>query len=572
MRMRRFVVLVSVCVLGALAVTDAVTRCSRVPPGLNHMKRGIDITTLDFMPVDPGAGNGFRSPLFDFTCDFAMKWTNPHNGIEYEQPDQVEDMVSIPGGVVNGDVKIFKTASDVTNTMSGSAGMGFLNGMFSASGSYDEMKRTITNSSSYIEQVTAFHTAIRADLAPYWAIQLGRYAEIFIDRRLPATFEEGPEVYQEFINHYGTHYFSHGKYGGLLLYRMTTDITAFQQLGEKKVEAEAKGSFFNLLKANGAYTGTTHRVDSTFSSKTTVTIRYYGGHHNPSYNVWYTSVKNNPWLFGGQLAPITNLISDAGKKAAMMKAVTVHMDKAFLRDIQSDIYTMLAKVSDAGLKGVLQAKLAEIVTLLRSTVPNNAAVVALGRELEIPSWFTLKTKLCYKWYADGDGGQCGGGVGTLLCANVNGMTQYYRDDTDRRGGGCKMSWGIQSTLYPPWFRQVQVCFRWYPDGDGGQCGGGAARNLCAPIGSYTPFYRDDTDRRGGGCRMSWRIVVPVSAPLWMKTTRLCYEWYPDGDGGQCGVSGTPRSMCALANSWTPYYRDDTDRRGGGCKMRWGIKI
>jgi hypothetical protein len=94
--------------------------------------------------------------------------------VEYEQPDQVEDLVSIPGGVVNGDVTILKTASDITKSMSGSAGMGLLGGMFSASGSYEEMKRTITNTSSYIEQVTAFHSAVRADLAPYWAIQLGR--------------------------------------------------------------------------------------------------------------------------------------------------------------------------------------------------------------------------------------------------------------------------------------------------------------------------------------------------------------------------------------------------------------
>jgi hypothetical protein len=233
---------------------------------------------------------------------------------------------------------------------------------------------------------------------------------------------------------------------------------------------------------------------------------------------------------------------------------------------------MLAKVSDAGLKRTLQVKLAQIATLLRATVPVHGTVVALGNELEVPTWFTQQTKLCYRWYPDGDGGQCGVGVGRHLCANVNGMTQYYRDDTDKRGGGCRMAWGIQSAHYPSWFSQVQVCFRWYPDGNGGQCGAGVARNLCARIGSYTTYYRDDTDRRSGGCQMSWRIALPSNAPLWMKTARLCYEWYPDGNGGQCGVAGTPRMMCALANAWTQYYRDDTDRRNGGCRMRWGIKI
>ena len=35
-----------------------------------------------------------------------------------------------------------------------------------------------------------------------------------------------------------------------------------------------------------------------------------------------------------------------------------------------------------------------------------------------------------------------------------------------------------------WFKDnVQICYRWYADGDGGQCGGGAAQLLCASVGS-----------------------------------------------------------------------------------------
>ncbi|GFO38969.1 perivitellin-2 67 kda subunit [Plakobranchus ocellatus] len=195
----------------------------------------------------------------------------------------------------------------------------------------------------------------------------------------------------------------------------------------------------------------------------------------------------------------------------------------------------------------------------------------IDRDLTVPQWFTHKTNLCFRWRPDGDGGQCGGGAARLLCAQVGRMTAVYRDDTDRRGGGCRMQWSIQSSGFDSWFSQVQVCYRWYPDGDGGQCGGGAGRLLCAPVNHYSAEYRDDTDRRGGGCRMSWRIVVPDSAPLWMKATKLCFSWYPDGNGGQCGPAPS-RYMCAVANQWTPFYRDDTDKRAGGCRMSWGIKL
>ena len=183
------------------------------------------------------------------------------------------------------------------------------------------------------------------------------------------------------------------------------------------------------------------------------------------------------------------------------------------------------------------------------------------------SWFESNTQLCYKWRPDGDGGQCGGGVGRELCASVGGSTQNYRDDTDNRGGGCRMQWGIMSPQSPAWFRNnVQLCYRWYADGNGGQCGGGAPREMCASVGSYTQEYRDDTDNRGGGCRMSWRITIPNDAPQWIHNIRLCFNW---SGGSQCG-GGVSNQLCATANQWTTYYRDDTDNRGGGCYMSWGL--
>ena len=58
---------------------------------------------------------------------------------------------------------------------------------------------------------------------------------------------------------------------------------------------------------------------------------------------------------------------------------------------------------------------------------------------------------------------------------------------------------------PDWFNDTQLCFRWRPDGDGGQCGDGEPQVLCAKVGTPTPFYRDDTDDRSGGCIMQWGI-------------------------------------------------------------------
>jgi len=134
-----------------------------------------------------------------------------------------------------------------------------------------------------------------------------------------------------------------------------------------------------------------------------------------------------------------------------------------------------------------------------------------------------------------------------------------------------MQWVILSPNAKSWFKRIQMCYRWYADGNGGQCGGGAPRFMCASVGSFTQEYSDDTDGRPGGCRMSWKLSVPRLSPRWVKNMKLCYEWYADGDGGQCG-GGAGRKLCATANTWTTYYRDDTDGRGGGCRMSWGLYL
>ena len=94
--------------------------------------------------------------------------------------------------------------------------------------------------------------------------------------------------------------------------------------------------------------------------------------------------------------------------------------------------------------------------------------------------------------------------------------------------------------------------------------------LCAPVGSYTSEYQDDTHHGSGGCRMSWMLSVPVTAPQWLLDVQLCFLW--DGPSYKCGYV-SERELCARANHWTTYYRDDSDgRSGGGCQMAWKLQL
>jgi hypothetical protein len=58
----------------------------------------------------------------------------------------------------------------------------------------------------------------------------------------------------------------------------------------------------------------------------------------------------------------------------------------------------------------------------------------------------------------------------------------------------------------------RICFRYAADGVAGQCNSGpwdgtsyGSGVVCAAIDAWTPRYRDDSDGRNGGCRLSWKI-------------------------------------------------------------------
>lgn len=132
-----------------------------------------------------------------------------------------------------------------------------------------------------------------------------------------------------------------------------------------------------------------------------------------------------------------------------------------------------------------------------------------------------------------------------------------------------MKWGMNAIGYDDWFVNVQFCFQWSPviSGDG-HCAG-MSNPLCANVGEYTGRYRDDSDKNSQGCLMQWKLSVPVDAPEWIQTVQICYEWFTDDNRGQCGGKADGLT-CAVANTFTATYTDNTGIGGGRCNMRWKL--
>ncbi|XP_059159764.1 perivitellin-2 67 kDa subunit-like [Physella acuta] len=85
-------------------------------------------------------------------------------------------------------------------------------------------------------------------------------------------------------------------------------------------------------------------------------------------------------------------------------------------------------------------------------------------------------------------------------------TPYFDDTAGRKGGcKLQWMLKAPTSVAPIWMQAVQLCFKWEADGDAAQCGGGAANSQCVSVNQWTKFYTDTTDDRKGGCKMSWGL-------------------------------------------------------------------
>nr|KAG5689273.1 hypothetical protein BaRGS_005281 [Batillaria attramentaria] len=334
------------------------------------MARGVDVTTLDMTPEDLSGDHGYKYPVIQLTC--AQGKTRTISGTLYELPDQIWTLSQIPGGLLSSVVEIFKTSKDIRRSMSSDVGGGLqlTTFGFSASSSYKRMQHTVANTSSYIEHVSAFFSGRRADFNFHFALDLDPFVQRYIDNNLPASFANNPTPYEDFIRYFGTHYFSTAKFGGMISLLLETQSSYFNGKTDAQVKRQAETSFLGILKAKGGYQGSVATIDEQFEKLTTKAVRYYGGNANllssQGLQQWQPTIPAHPWLFSGQLTPISALIKDDAKRASMEEAVTNHILHAYLDELSRLLYghlssfpslsTLLSRVKDFQRKRILAIK------------------------------------------------------------------------------------------------------------------------------------------------------------------------------------------------------------------------
>ena len=183
-------------------------------------------------------------------------------------------------------------------------------------------------------------------------------------------------------------------------------------------------------------------------------------------------------------------------------------------------------------------------------------------------WTQNDLRICFKETEQSS--QCLEGI-SQSCSGFSSnpdWTDYFRDDTDDRPGGCEYQWRIERYGTLPVNQEYRLCFQ-ETEGSS-QCQ--LSRSSCTEWSSnanWTAPFHDDTDDRSGGCKYQWKIESQDATDgNKYEVCRICFK---ETEGSsQCQLN---RESCSGWTTtfdpiWTAPFRDDTDDRSGGCEYQW----
>lgn len=362
--------------------------CAHILPGLERMSRGIDITRLDLFPSDLSVDIGLEQVLFDFTCDNAITWSHPTvKDFKFPLPDQIATVNTIPGGALNHKVTFHQDVQELKKTLGVHVGLDantIQYGDYSLSVGYKRAQEQLLEHNETIVEVAAYVSAVQMDFKPHRTLKPNANFANYVNNLESATYEADSAKFDEFVDTFGTHYFESGIFGGYLLQQTIIQNDYLYKHTTQEVSTNVQASYLQMIKAKVEHDQTKDESQRQFEQSTTTNYYYYGGKANlidamklAKFSDWWDSVPSDPWLFGGRIRPIEDLVEQAATKQQVKRAVEVKLLKAYLQELR---YTVFLVKRDAAATEIqsIDKLLGNAKSLTRTQVaPIGKAVEAL---------------------------------------------------------------------------------------------------------------------------------------------------------------------------------------------------
>ena len=225
-------------------------------------------------------------------------------------------------------------------------------------------------------------SAVHMDFKPYVSLKPSTTFTQFL-ARLPDTYAEDPEMYQEFLDTFGTHYFESGMFGGYLLQQTFVEDNYRYRSTEAELSANLKASYQQVVSGNAGGNGGLNVTSASFREHSHTNYFYYGGTtnlvrmlNNEQFAAWSASVHKDPWLFGGRVKSVTKLIEKASLRNQMKTATQVKLAKAFLMELKRSLELIHREVPNT------HEEIKKVDELLAKVTAPEADIKALNDKVE----------------------------------------------------------------------------------------------------------------------------------------------------------------------------------------------
>jgi hypothetical protein len=332
--------------LSLYSIIHACYGCGDLPPGMDKMSHGIDSTMFEMFPDDITTEAGFAGTIFDFTCDQKKTWTNPGNtALKYDLPDQVESITALPSGTLSHKAVVANSYQDRTKITDNSIDISGTFGNFTpklSATAHRQMQKMIAGDRTLL-RVTGHASAYQVELKPYWMEKMGSSMKSFVDTQLPNNYAENPAKFQEFVNTFGTHYFTKANFGGVMNLEMDTSKDYSEKNSEKDLQLKAGIAYGEIFSANGTHHTNQNLTDKAFAQASNIKSYYFGGNADlintglDGFQKWWASALAQPWLFGGKLEQISSFLPAGLKKNAVQTAINIKLDWAALDEMTTGL-------------------------------------------------------------------------------------------------------------------------------------------------------------------------------------------------------------------------------------------
>ena len=554
------------CFLFLFAWSDT---CSDIPPGLDWISYGVDITSLDIASVGSERfDNGFRRPLFKFSCDEEKSWK--YNGNLYQLPDQVQ-IITVDSTGYKVDKHLFTSKKQMQDLRTVQVGLGiYVPGMFSAGTDYKNALKEVADQRNITIITSVTKTTLQSMLINNVELSSRVKAKVY---NLSSNTIENYERYEKFFMEYGTHYWAVAKFGGYLQTKYTAQREFLNSFSETDLTLQAEFLFsrkfhLNLLPYFENNPRFSHAEETFLSTNET---SYKGGEfdllNDCDISEWEKTVPLKPAVVGGSLQPIYELIyDDEQKKKDFKQAYKIYLIKNDLKDLR-EILECFSKFYKKNKKDLsIIDKLTKQLHVEDNREPPNWKNLKSTQDLvkfhtSIPEWWQ-KVEFCLNIASETaeNSKDCPQNKEKKfpICGFTNSFTDAYHDQMME--DPCNLDLGVMAPYQiHEWSDNIELCYKII-----GCCPQNSTEK-CVPLNQYLQLNLSHLSNRDDNCRVSWKIKAPEDeeVPEWFKISQFCFRFYRKDRLTEA------TKICAYVNSWTKDYGNQLIGKDC-CQIQFGL--